>query len=193
MTPAVQQGVRIPHACFMKRGFSLIEVLIGVFVLALALLGIAAVFATNTSLMADNTDKVFGRHARINGEALYRTLDRGAAPLAPGWNHEPLGLLGDGIRVAAFTFHRPGYIEPDITVLVSCKDTYEYRTEWFDDYAPVNRDLLISWYGFVHAVEDDETRGVQEFEKAYPFIILSYEKNRVLDHHRFQYVRELDK
>lgn len=177
----------------MRRAFSLIEVLIGVFVLALALLGLAAIFAKTTHQMVETTDQVFGRHARMSGEAVYRTLDRGAAVLSPGWNHEPLGSVAEGMTVAAFTFHRETYIEPDITVIVAFKGPYEYQTVWFEDYIPVNRDTIISWYGFVHRVENDMVQGLQGFEKAYPLIVLPYRKNKVLDAHRFQYIQELDK
>lgn len=177
----------------MRRAFSLIEVLIGVFVLALALLGLAAIFAKTTHQMAETTDQVFGRSARRSGDALYRTLDRGATPLGLGWSHEPLPSVVAGIGVCAFTFVRQGSDDPIIVVTASFKGPYEYHTSWFDDYTPQNRDTIISWYGHIHPVENGEVRGIQEFEKAYPVLVIPYTKSSLLDVHRLEYIQELDK
>lgn len=177
----------------MRRAFSLIEVLIGVFVLALALLGLAAIFAKTTHQMVETTDQVFGRSARRSGDALYRTLNRGAAPLALGWNHEPLASVVSGIGVCAFSFVREGDIDPIVVVTASFKGPYEYLTVWSDEYTPVNRDVVVSWYGHIHTVEDGEIRGLQSFERAYPILVIPYAKSRLLDAHRLEYIQELDK
>ena len=174
-----------------RKGFSLVEVFIGIVILAIALLALAAGFAASTKRLADATDQLLARSARRSGEVLYPFVDRQDQPLALGWNHEQFPSTVEGMSVCIFTFHREGDWL-DTMVSMAFKGEYQYRIEWLDDYTPVNRDVVVSWLGFVHTVENDALSGIQDVERAYPFVVIPYEKSRLLDVHRMAHVQEVN-
>jgi len=166
----------------MKRAFSLIEVLISIFFLSLALLGLAAVFAATTRRLQTNTGEVLGRSARRSGEVLYSNSQ--VATQSNDWTITPTPSTINGIRVIAFTY-TPTSIPP-ITVTAAVEGDGQPLVSDFDLYVPKNGDVVITWWGGVHTVVNDAVQ-IQEFEQQAPIVVLPYQTLKVLDVH--QYIR----
>lgn len=164
----------------MKRAFSLIEVLIGIFFLSLALLGIAAAMVVATRRLQINTGEVLGRSARRSGEVLY--ANSGTVTLDNAWTitHTPSTI--EGIRVISLTY-TPTHIPP-ITVTAAVDGDGEPVIVHPADYVATNGDVVISWWGNVHVVAND-TLNIQEFELQAPLVVLPYRTMIVLDVHAY--------
>lgn len=162
----------------MKRAFTLIEVLIGIFALALALLGLAAIFASTTREVAQNREEVFGWSARRSGEAAQPHVP---IQLQAGWNIQRLPSTYADIDVYAATYvaEKP----PAIRVTVAMRSGGELRVVASDAYVPSNNDVVISWYGFRSVVRDGVLNN-QQFERLHPYLVLPYETTQVLSVHR---------
>lgn len=163
----------------MKRAFTLIEVLISIFVLALALLGLAAVFAATTREVVRNHQEIMGWSARRSGEAAQPHIP---IELSTGWNIQRLPSTYPDIDVYAITYVRGQYYQP-IRVTVAMQSGGELRVVASDAYVPINNDVVISWYGFRSVVRDGVLSN-QEFERLYPYVVLPYETTQVLSVHR---------
>ena len=162
----------------MKRGFSLIEVLIGVFVLALALLGVAAVFAGTTRQIAQQREEIMARTARRSAEALQPHIPN---ELTDGWNVQRIMSTVDGIDVYCATFVSD--TPPPIRVMIAIRSGGELQIVDSNTYVPVNGDVVVSWYGFHSVVRDDQLIN-QSFERTQPYLVIPYEKSQMLDVHR---------
>lgn len=162
----------------MKRAFTLIEVLIGIFAIALALLGLAAIFAATTHQVAANREEVFGWSARRSAEAMQPHT---AIDLQSGWNIQRLPSTYADIDVYAATYVADA--PPAIRVTVAVRSGGELRVVASDDYVPINNDVVISWYGF-RSVVRDRILNNQEFERLHPYLVLPYETTQVLSVHR---------
>jgi hypothetical protein len=167
----------------MKRGFSLIEVLIGVFVLALALLGVAAVFAATTRQIAQQREEIMAQIARRNAEALQPNV---AVELIEGWNLQQIMSTVDGIEIYCATFVSD--TPPPIRVMIAIRSGGELQIVDSNIYVPVNGDVVVSWYGFHSVVRDDRLFN-QPFEREKPYLVIPYEKSQMLDVHRMDNIR----
>lgn len=169
----------------MRKGFTLVEILIGVFVLALALVAIGSVFIVETNRIRTNTDEVRGRFARRSGEVLLNIMDRTDYPLTEGWNVEPLMSTEDRIHVVGVTYSMER--SPPISVVMALKSPRDTNPEilvmLYSNYVPVNGDVVVSWYGMVHEVRDGNL-ALQDFEKEQPIVVIPRQFADVLDHHR---------
>lgn len=168
----------------MKRAFSLIEVLIGIFFLSLAMLGLAAVFASTTQRLQMNTGEVLGRSARRSGEVLYANSATETQPNQ--WTITPTQSTFHGIRVIAFTY-TPSSIPP-ITVMAAVEGDGLPLISDFSLYIPRNGDIIITWWGGVHTVSNDSVQ-IQEFELQAPVVVLPYRTLKVLDVHQYTRIK----
>ncbi len=96
-----------------KKGFSLIEVLIGIFLVAVAVLGLAQLFLLgmmNNSRASDIANAVFLAQQEID---YLRTLTRDELTLFPGTTDELLDLNVDGTndfrRITVVAFQDPAF------------------------------------------------------------------------------------
>jgi hypothetical protein len=169
----------------MRRGLTLIEILIGIFVLSLALMAVGAVFIAETNRMKTNTDEVLGRSARRSGEVLYGNTNRGVYPLSEGWNVEHVFVTDTDIRIVAITYSMEN--SPPISVVLALKSPRGMEPEVLvmlhENYVPVDGDTIISWYGTVHVVQGG-VLSLQDFEKEQPIVLIPRRSTDVLDHHR---------
>ena len=168
-----------------RRAFSLVEILIGVFVLALALVAVATVFLVETNRIKTNTEEVLGRSARQSGEVLFENLDRNEYPFTEGWTIESIFSTDNGIRVMVATYLLPNLQTNSVAFSVMSPRGLEpeFLVMLHQNYVPVNGDKVISWYGFVHEVHDDSLT-IQEFEKEKPIVVIPLRSTNVLDYHR---------
>lgn len=164
----------------MKRAFTLIEVLISIFVLFLALLGIAAVFAKTTRSVVQNYDEVQGRSVRRSADAYYPFLYR-ENDLNLGWNIQYNTSLNNEYKIVYLTFKNLGV--PDTVVLAAYKGEDAAIITTIDEYVPVNDDIVVSSFGFSHRVKEDQLQ-MQKAETNYQIVILPYQKMNILDIHR---------
>jgi hypothetical protein len=165
----------------MKKAFTLVEVLIGVFVLGLAIIGIAAVFATTTKRVVENYDEIQGRSIRRSADAYYPFVYR-EQELQAGWNIEYNSDLSNEYKIAYLTYKLEN--SPNIVVVVAFKGNAEAYISDANSYRNDNKDVLVSWYGFHHVVENNSV-AMQNFELEQQFVVLPYQKMQVLDVHRY--------
>lgn len=165
----------------MKKAFTLIEVLIAIFVLALALLGIAAVFANTTRSVVQNYDEIQGRSVRRSADAYYPFMYR-ENDLTLGWNIQYNTSLNNDYKILYLTYRNAGM--PDTVVVAAYKGTDSAVVTTIDDYRPTNNDVVVSYLGFSHRVVNNDLQ-IQKAESDYQIIVLPYEKMNILDIHRW--------
>lgn len=164
----------------MKRAFTLIEILISIFVLSLAFIGLAATFAATTRQIKQNAEEIEARTLRRSAEAYYPFLHR-ERDFQLGWNIEYVDNLSNQYKILYLTY-KTNYLPTTIIVATFKGEKSVYVTNK-DNYSPVNNDILVSWYGFKHIVKDD-TYIMQNAELQEDFVVMPFEKMSVLDVHR---------
>lgn len=164
----------------MKRAFTLIEILIGIFILALALLGIAATFAATTRQVKQNTQEMQAQVLRRSADAYYPFIYR-AAELQFGWNLEYIENLHVEYKILYLTY-KAAY-KPDTVIVIAFQGQDSAYVSNTSKYVPKNRDKIITWYGFIHEVQND-SYNIQFAELQDDFVVLPFEFMSVLDAHK---------
>lgn len=169
----------------MKKAFTLIEVLISIFILFLGLVGIAAVFAKSTKTYVENFEYNQAFQARRSAESFYQHIDRTAYPLVNGWNVEYFTNFHSSLKIAYLTFKSEVY--PPILVTACFKGQTVIEEKDHNDYQPYKGDIIVSWYGFIHRLTDENLQ-LQEFEKRQAVLVLPHINMEVLDIHRTDFL-----
>jgi prepilin-type N-terminal cleavage/methylation domain-containing protein len=153
-----------------RRGFSLIEVMISLFILVLGLMTISYVMSSVTARLVRNTNE-------FRTEVIFRSMDDFpiTQELVLGWNVLP-SMLWNGYSVGraaylyednskeiiTWTWNRPGVEETSIVNLSS--------------YSPSSGDILVSCSGNIFYI-DNEMPSANEFELTNPFLLI---KSRII-------------
>lgn len=163
----------------MKKAFTLIEVLISIFVLFLAMLGLAAIFAKQTQQYVNNYEGIQGKIARRNAEAYYPFYQR-EIDHQYGWNIE-YHDLGEEYKIAYLTYKK-SYM-PAVVVVAAYKGGEHAYIANSKNYIPVNQDIIITWFGFKHIVKNEQLE-MQNAELQENFVVFPYANMKILDVHK---------